>query len=143
MAAANAGFKLFAKTKRSESGCLEWQGCLSASGYGRIGIEKKTFRVHRVAWEMVRGPIPEGMVIDHLCRNKKCCDPEHLEVVTQKENVRRGNSGKRNAEKTHCIHGHPFDEVNTYVSKTGSRQCLACTKARNREYARRKKENGG
>lgn len=117
--------------------CWEWTGGRDARGYGRfkVGTRKanRAVRTHRVAWLLLRGPIPEGLVIDHLCRNKACLRPSHLEPVTQGENVRRGNlafvAARIGAERTHCKHGHAFDEANTYWLN-GNRNCRACHSAR-------------
>lgn len=94
------------------------------NGYGRFGDQ----RAHRVSYEWEFGPIPDGLQIDHLCRNRACILPEHLEAVTQQENMRRGTlhlvyEARRTA--THCVHGHAFDQANTYPYR-GARQCLAC-----------------
>jgi hypothetical protein len=107
--------------------CWEWKGAIS-QGYGKMvhPVTGKDVLVHRVAWEHWRGPIPQGLTIDHLCCNTSCSNPRHLEVVTQKENVLRGRSGPaQNARKTHCKHGHEFTEENTYRWK-GQRHCRTC-----------------
>jgi len=99
------------------------------SGYTKLGIDGKTMLTHRVAYEEWRGDIPDGLVIDHLCRNRKCCNPDHLEPVTHRENLVRGETlTAREAAQTHCLRGHAFDEVNTYrsPSKPGIRECRAC-----------------
>ena len=72
---------------RSNTGCWEWQGDLTHNGYGRVKVDGKAKRVHRVMWELRHGPIPDGMVVMHKCDNPKCCNPEHLELGTQRENV--------------------------------------------------------
>ena len=112
--------------------CWEWQLALDKDGYGRFKIHKKGHRAHRVAYEIYVGPIPETMVIDHLCRNKKCCNPLHLETVTTQENIQRGELTIREKSKTHCPQGHPYDEENTHfhLSKKGTiwRTCRACWK---------------
>lgn len=108
-------------------GCWEWLGARS-DGYGRIQIAGRSCRTHRVAYEMFAGPIPEGMALDHLCRNRSCCNPAHLEVVTWGENNRR--TAHYNALKTHCPNGHPYDEFNTYHHSDGSRECQVCKRAR-------------
>lgn len=115
-----------------ETGCWEWLGNRHPdSGYGRIWYSKHDDRsVHRVAYETARAPIPPGLVIDHLCRNRGCCNPEHLEVVTNVENVMRGESiAAQNARKTHCKRGHEFTPDNTYVGAQGQRSCRTCTRA--------------
>jgi hypothetical protein len=89
---------------------------------------------HRVAWELMRGPIPRGMTIDHLCRMPLCVNPSHLEVVTLKENVLRGfGSPAMNARKTHCLKGHPLTLDNVYLYR-GSRSCRMCMRARFKRY---------
>lgn len=86
-----------------------------------------TFYVHRVAWETLRGPIPDGMQLDHLCRQRACWNPDHLEPVSPRENVLRGvGITAMNAKKTHCPQGHPYDDANTGITSTGKRRCRAC-----------------
>lgn len=128
-------------------GCWEWQGFLH-SGYGHIKVHGKVILAHRVSYELHRGLIPTGMEIDHLCRNRRCVNPDHLEVVTRRENWQRGISITRfNADKTHCIHGHPFDDTNTYLFRAYTcggtpyvgRGCRACRReATKRRNAKRK-----
>lgn len=114
------------------TGCVNWTGGKSLKGYGRIRVGAKHQAAHRVAWELERGPIPPGLVIDHLCRNPACCRPEHMEPVTTGENTRRGNSGLKDARKTHCPQGHPYDAANTYRPPSGGRMCRRCLSERQR-----------
>ncbi|MFJ4777405.1 HNH endonuclease signature motif containing protein [Streptomyces sp. NPDC088762] len=90
-----------------------------SGGYRTVKLETGQKRyTHRIMYEQAKGPIPEGLQIDHLCRNRACANPEHLEAVTQKENILRGTGpSAQQARQTHCLNGHPFDEVNTYVYK--------------------------
>lgn len=114
----------------TEDGCWQWQASLGADGYGRIQIAKVSHRAHRLMWEYVVGPIPEGLQIDHLCRNRACVNPDHLEPVTQRQNILRGESpSARHAIKTHCPQGHAYSVDNTYVSPAGQRFCRTCRRA--------------
>lgn len=125
-------------TDRTET-CWLWTGAKS-NGYGQLGVDGKNRLVHRLSYELYIGPIPEGLIIDHLCRVRHCLNPDHLEVVTQRENILRGTAPTaQNARKTHCKHGHPFDEQNTYVHNNG-RYCRACAAARWRAKHQQPKE---
>ena len=97
--------------------CWVWLGALNSRGYGHL---RRFGYAHRLSWEMLRGPIPTGMTIDHLCRKRRCVRPDHLEVVTRAENVRRENTSRRK-----CPQGHEYDDANTYVYK-GKRGCRTC-----------------
>lgn len=133
-----------AKFTESPSGCWEWNAAIDAAGYGRfsvrIGPTRADYRMklaHRVSYETFVGPIPDGLDIDHLCRNRKCVNPEHLEPVTRSENLRRSPlMGAASLAKTHCPGGHEYSGDNTRVNKSGSRSCRVCERARNREKAR-------
>lgn len=114
--------------------CFNWVGCLSKNGYGRFNLNGKMVRTHRLSYKLYRGEIPQGLEIDHLCRNRKCCNPEHLEAVTRKENVLRGETGKHNRIKTHCKNGHEFNGKNTYIKLTGGRGCRECNRIRAIKY---------
>ncbi len=122
-----------------EDGCAEWCRALNADGYGRVKRGGTTQLVHRVVYELVKGPIPSGLQIDHLCRFRACVNPEHLEVVTIRDNQLRGNSVSGvNARKTECPQGHPYSGDNLYVRSRGSRECRTCGRIRRREYVLRK-----
>ena len=120
--------------------CWIWQGTVHArSGYPRIWRDGKDHRAHRWMYEQLVGPIPDELTLDHLCFVRSCVNPAHLEPVTNVENSMRGNSPwARNARKTHCKRGHPFDEKNTFVRKTGARACRACAAEWMRQKRRKK-----
>ena len=124
------------------SGCWLWVGTVNDRGYGTFWNGKKTYRAHRFSYEMHIGPIKEGLEIDHLCRIKTCVNPDHLEAVTHRENVLRGNAGQEFAEKqrskTHCPQGHPYSGNNLYINPLGHRGCRICKKDTMRRFYERK-----
>ena len=124
-------------THRGEE-CVDWVGYVTRYGYGSVHLRSGPggqVLVHRIAWERANGPIPEDRVIDHLCRNRRCVNVDHLEVVTRGENTLRGFSAASGLDaKESCRNGHPWSEENTYWRANGSRQCRACI----RELQRRK-----
>jgi hypothetical protein len=124
--------------KGHPSGCWVWAGRQTVKGYGTISFFSSPYRAHRVAYELLVGPIPDGLVIDHLCRNRLCVNPDHLEPVTIKENVMRGvGLTARLASATHCVNGHEFTPENTGIN-AGHRFCRECNRANSR--ARRAKD---
>ena len=120
------------KIKVAESGCWEWQNSIT-QGYGKFWNGKKCIRAHRFSYQLYKGCIPKGLEIDHLCRNMRCVNPDHLEAVTHLENCLRGN-GNYKARLTHCPHGHSYDEKNTYTSPKGERICRTCSNNWDRNY---------
>lgn len=118
--------RFWAKVEKTPT-CWLWLASRRRDGYGRFSLSKgRPVLAHRVAWEMARGPIPKGLQIDHLCRVRHCVRPDHMEIVTARTNVLRGDGpAAKHARKTHCIHGHKFTPKNTYIWN-GGRFCRAC-----------------
>jgi len=125
------------------STCWNWVSNISYNGYGTFYYNKKLQYSHRLSYESIKGKIPKGLQIDHLCRNRKCVNPDHLEVVTQKENCRRGLAGINQTTKTHCPQGHEYSEENTYIAprknRSPDRHCRICTQIRKHQFNQRKK----
>ena len=120
-----------------DTGCWVWVAAIRG-GYGGFRVGEKLVSAHRYAYERWVGLIPEGLELDHLCRNPLCVNPFHLEPVTHCENVRRGEGATTvNAAKTHCVHGHEFTPENTRVYR-GSRRCRTCHAAAAARYRARK-----
>lgn len=116
-----------------EGPCHVFRGHKNADGYCPVNFNNSPVRVHRYVWELANGLIPDGMVIDHMCRNRACCNVAHLRVVTQKVNALENSLSLTavNAAKTHCKYGHEFTAENTYRYK-GERQCRLCKRVRDR-----------
>ncbi|MFC8463386.1 HNH endonuclease signature motif containing protein [Streptomyces sp. NPDC057250] len=121
--------EFYGKITRTENGCWEWQGPQTQAGYGRLNITNRYWYTHRLSHELHTGAIPAGMHVDHLCRNRICCNPAHLEPVSAQENTLRSPVAiaALNAAKTHCQYGHPLTDGNL-VSRPGSsgRCCRTC-----------------
>ncbi len=120
------------------TGCWEWTASTN-KGYGQININQKMVQVHRLMYELKRGPIPPGLDLDHLCRVARCANPEHLEPVTHRENLLRGIGWSGvNSRKTHCKNGHPLSDDNV-IWRNGrhGRECRICRlESKRREFQR-------
>jgi hypothetical protein len=127
-----------------ENDCWSWTDVLSEDGYAYLGIggrKGRKFLVHRLLYELVIGPIPDGKDLDHCCRNRYCVRPDHQEPVTRRENLLRGKTiTAAHAAATHCSQGHPFDIFNTGFYRN-QRYCRTCQNTRRRERRREAKEN--
>lgn len=126
-----AAERFAAKWVETPSGCHLWTASTASNGrYGSFSIGRQLVRAHRWAWEQEHGPVPNGFDLDHLCRKTLCVNPDHLELVTHRENVLRGQSfAAVNAAKTHCKRGHLFSPENVRRMSDGGRQCLACARS--------------
>lgn len=131
--------RLFARLIIDPSGCVLWTGAVNRGGYGRITVDHVSRSVHRVMYELLAGPIPDGLDLDHLCRTRNCANVAHLEPVTRRENVLRGTSIQAvNARKDRCDQGHLFNSANTYWYR-GMRLCRPCNRDAVRRYKAAKK----
>jgi hypothetical protein len=126
------------KVHLDASGCWLWTGARNDKGYGLFtsdGARKtlRKIRAHRASYLTLIGEVPDGLVLDHLCRVRHCVNPDHLEPVTHRVNLLRGETlAARNHKLTHCKREHPFDEANTWVDKKGTRHCRTCHRDRQR-----------
>lgn len=122
------------KISKSEAGCWVWTGRTLPNGYGSICFANRRWYTHRVSYELHYGPIPNGLHLDHLCRNRACCNPAHLEAVSCKENVHRSPIALAaiNARKTHCDWGHELTGDNLIPRPEGQRHCRTCARWRQR-----------
>lgn len=128
--------RFWGNVRKSEE-CWTWTAAASG-GYGRTYKDGRMVLAHRVSYELANGPIPDGLVIDHLCRNRRCVNPAHMEVVTHSVNILRGESmSAKNSRKTHCVHGHPFVAGNIVRGNNDSRRCRECKKATDAAYYRK------
>jgi len=135
----NAPEHIWTRGVRTEAGCLEWTGALT-EGYGKTSIGGKDILVHRLAYELAKGEIPGDLTVDHICRNTKCFNPDHLRLLTAVDNVMAGEGpAAQNIRKTHCPQGHEYDR--TWISPNGrpSRQCSICQAAADKRHKEKRK----
>jgi hypothetical protein len=139
--------RFMAKVEKT-SGCWTWTADKQPDGYGRFRIGNQLVRAHRAAYTLFVGPIPGGLEVEHACHtrdvscaggpacpHRQCVNPAHLELLTHRENNLRGRGFTgANAAKTRCPQGHPYDELNTYVTADGYRRCRICMRATNARY---------
>ena len=125
--------RFFDKVQEVESGCWEWSAAVVNKGYGKFNERKgRAVYAHRWCYEFMVGPIPDGLQLDHLCRNTICVNPDHLDPVTNRVNTLRGNKVQNT-----CLRGHTFTPENTYIRPNGRRTCRACAAIRNDIYRKK------
>lgn len=123
-------------TPEPNTGCWLWIASIRGDGYGQYSFNQRPRSAHRVAYEQLVGAVPKGYELDHLCRIRSCCNPDHLEPVTRRENCHRGLRGKLH---THCPKGHEFTPENTVINNRGHRYCLSCSRATYKPVAQDKR----
>lgn len=125
---------LFHAVRNRKTGCWDWLGDMNQKGYGRLFYNGKKHSAHRVSFEMFNGPISEDLEIDHVCENRKCVNPAHLQQITHRQNIRNGRLMKsRRIPKTHCPQGHPYQGDNVLWTRGGYQYCRQCR----RDYDKR------
>ncbi len=132
--------RFMASVSIRENGCWVWIGQVGNWGYGKFFAKGKHETAHRMSYKLFRGKIPNGKQIDHLCRNKLCVNPSHLEAVSIRENVLRGiGLAAQNAQKTHCNNGHELSGSNLYICPRGKRECRRCRAQASMKFAHKKR----
>lgn len=134
--------RFWSHVEKRADGCWVWHGPLhGGTGYGRFTVDRQGHLAHRLAYELLKGPIPRGLCLDHGDCPILCVNPAHTEPVTRGENSRRGRSA--NAAKTHCPHGHPYSGDNLFLGAKGERKCRACSRRSSRAYQRQRRKVHG
>lgn len=122
--------RLYAKVVAAENNCQVFTGSKTCDGYGQLSVAGRNTYVHRMAWEIYRGPIPEGLEIDHECYRPNCVNPDHMSLKTHAENLRgRRRIASQNYGKTHCWAGHEYTEENTTYSICNAKLCKTCSRS--------------
>lgn len=135
----NSVDKLIKEKVNKTASCWIWTGCVASNGYSKLSFESKHTSAHRVFYKWFKGPIEDGLQIDHLCRNKLCVNPDHLEAVTPKVNTLRSeNIAAKNSRRTICLKNHPLAGNNLYITPDGRRQCRMCVNFRSEVYRARR-----
>lgn len=125
-------------SKSRQTNCLVWVGATNNKGYGIVAIDGGVQLAHRIAYAAVNGPIPDGLVIDHVCRVRNCINPAHLEAVTQAENNRRGRAAIALAVGDTCTNGHLIEEGGVYTRSSGKTECRRCRSSESHRTGRRR-----
>lgn len=128
------------KKVQQDGDCWRWTAARDTTGYGRIVYERKLWPAHRLVYTLLVGEVPRGLVLDHLCRNRWCVNPYHLDPVTDAVNFSRApDPNRRKKEQSHCKNGHPFEGRNLIMRRNGCRDCRACGLEQARRYQAKKK----
>lgn len=130
--------RFMSKISRQKGDCWIWLGAKDRNGYGKFTVGRVTMSAHRFSFQYFRGTIPTHLTCDHLCKHTSCVNPLHIELVTMRENLLRGDTFQaKNARKTHCPKGHEFSDENTYNRPDGGRGCRECMRQSSTKWKRK------